>query len=1456
MAKTKARKRRRSSDVSEAEQSSTGKKIRKRQDNEQRHVKKQLDDNSLFGQLMKQAGYVLMADDTPNQINVDQSVFQKELIKAIKRHHEYPEVIEEFTMALQNHLEDPVRLKYSLLQTVTSPDCDSARGSSQDSMIKVLLGIDLLQPRIANILLEKLPEFTEGEEVFDHSDAVNIPHLIMNQFRWLDHIVKSKELVDKMFEVIGITSVAIQREIITCIPEVVEDCHHSEVATQLKEILQQGSQVTVPILDALVNLNLRPELVAEIRLTVLQMLPSADFDDLPVIVKFILQSVTPTDALEVINDVRSNLDFPGNMSAMPTTSPQDRHRNRSSTDTSKGIEVLTLDAIRSAIRFQKCIAEGWMKSIESVSGATEHKVIDVFVLLILHSNGNRRKIVESLVRNKIRCGHFNEELLHTTFSGHTQVVREYFTSVLSLAEILLRSPEPPVASFGCALYKQAFIYFDLYCQQEIVGALVTHIGSGYAGEVDSSLDILSDLVESRPNAMAPFAVFIKGVLDYLDNLSTSQIRKVFWMLSNLAFRNNQDVSLIQDDMHMVIRKQLSSNSSKYKRIGVIGAIAIIHNMAYHGNVETESGDLSESLTTSSIENNNYKQVISLLELVRSSSSKMPESSALFFDELAAIVQKGEMDPKVQKCINESILSDFQDDFVVDIGPEKTNSDAIPIEMMFNLEEGDTEEGIVVNLMPLLQKSEKQSFKANLAGKDKQDERHISPICLSPHFRLLRICEEIEHKGNLEGIDALLGCPIYMFSKDYVDKMDSLTRPEKEMMCTAAFLTLNWFREIINAFASQTDSEMKGKVLSRLQNITEVQQVLEKCLAATPGYVPPLANFDSDEVSVNLLPGQPSTSGVNTKKGRKAKSKKTNLDKENANNTCTQSQLNVTTNTQPDKTSALKDTTTEIDKSSIELSQYRAYFRELDISVFKILNCGLVTKAVLDTDMHTKETTVLQIQPPQLEFLLEDLSGKLDHALIASASKRRTFLKTKTDKNTGFSHLDQYSSVDIAKKTIKLLPALCDHLESASGFFQALMADNDGLIDGPGMHTDEAQLIARCFHLLLQSLNSLFSWCGFVMSENRSLLKNALSILTSRIKATGTTQVTIHELLKQSFQYLENFSSSVTHIKSAVTLMKLLSALNERNGQDDFTEKLATLSESLLKREWFSLDGQKEKGSKFNEHLQLLIKMYVSYSADTLAAIENLATVGVTQLINADQTGCSETYPTLTRNSFPSFYRLMLIELVDVVKKFPIMKSSDSDQVKVQRLIRWDLAIKILYVLVSLIKVFDGRVNLASILKYGRMFVEIFVRQCMPMLDNIFRHHREDVQGLLKNLQQSTRTLQHMCSHTKVLKDVSLTNHVPPLKKCLEVFVYRVKAMLAMHKCHDAFWIGNLKNRDLQGEEILSQVSRRDDDESEDEDMPDDDDDDDSDVTMEEESVASNEADVQGGDHENELSEVY
>lgn len=47
--------------------------------------------------------------------------------------------------------------------------------------------------------------------------------------------------------------------------------------------------------------------------------------------------------------------------------------------------------------------------------------------------------------------------------------------------------------------------------------------------------------------------------------------------------------------------------------------------------------------------------------------------------------------------------------------------------------------------------------------------------------------------------------------------------------------------------------------------------------------------------------------------------------------------------------------------------------------------------------------------------------------------------------------------------------------------------------------------------------------------------------------------------------------------------------------------------------------------------------------------------------------------------------------------------------------------------------------------------------------------------------------------------------VPLMKKTLEAFIFTVKAMLNQHGVLNAFWVGNLKHRNLRGEVIASQI---------------------------------------------------
>uniref|UniRef100_A0A4W6F7F9 FA complementation group D2 n=1 Tax=Lates calcarifer TaxID=8187 RepID=A0A4W6F7F9_LATCA len=1302
---------------------------------------------SVFNVFLREAGVTLKQGGTSNEIGVDQVVFQKRIQQQLRKSPRFPGIVQDFITGLESHSEDPERFRNCLLPCVPQLS-DGDASSFQESLLRMLLGIEILitQTNIAG------------------DGGLSIPRIIINQLKWLDRVVDSKELAAKLMELVSVAPVEVQRDIITSLPEILEDSQHNDIARELNTLLQTNTQLTVPILDALSSLNLSSSLLTEVREAVMATLAAVQLEDLPVVVKFILHSVSASDAYEVVNNLRKKLELEQCVLPPVLQASQSRMKNKAAAvrsapaaGSSQDSVTLILDGIKSAVRFQKTISEAWLK------------VIDLLVLLILHStNANQsRRGAERIMKVKVRTGMIQEALLQKTFRDYSQV--GYFSSILALAQSLLRSPDPCVVPFGGHMYRLSFTVFDSYCQQEVVGSLVTHVCSGVCVEVDMALELLCGLVTEKPSEMALYAVFVKGILDYMDNLTPQQIRRLFHLLSRLAFGPQQQASHIQVHSHTFMGRRYPS-VFEFNRFSDF--IVVLPPRIY--NWRFMDCRYAHACVFGLV------QVTALLELVRSSSESSPEAAALYYDELANLIMTSTLDPQVQENIAKSVLDDFQNDFVVDLGPEITGSFPFPARVMYNLDEEESQGGIAINLLPLLAKDIQS-----------KGEQRVSPLCLSPFFRLLRLCEEKQHHGDLEEIDALLGCPLILTEMDVVEKIDSLSKAEKEFFCTLLFHTINWFREVINAFCRQKETEMKMKVMTRLQNITYLQTLLEKALAGTPGYVPPVANFDGE-----------STEGVmlsTTAPANKAKKDGTGKKRKAPGKSSSDSSSLLDETTEADETQQPEKEKEKEIRQGVSLVSYRPFFRELDMEVLSVLQCGLLSCSLLDSELNTKVQEEVLLGSAELVFLLEDMLRKLEFSLTAGPAKRAPFLKVQKKISVGFSHLQQRSPKDIASCCVQLLPALCSHLENCHNHFQTLLSENNGVVDGPATDVQEHQLMSSSYQLLLQVLNTTFS--------QRSLLKKALGVLAERLKE-GRYNPSLLPLFRHSVEYLLNFRSTMPNLSTALCLSQLLSTVSEKGGNPaTYREQTASLVKGFLCQAWVTANGERERGNKFNEALHTLLSIYLEHVDDVLKAVEEIAGEGVPELINASKDESSTSWPTLNRQTFLVFYKVMMAELEKAVRRIPAGKISDDTEVHLLNCLPSNL----------FMQVFDSRPVLNVCLKYGRLFLESFLKLGMPLLDYSFKRHKEDVQNLLKTFQLSTRQLHHMCGHSKLHQDTSLTNHVPALKKSLELFVYRVKATLTLNNCQEAFWMGNLKNRNLKGEEILSQRSQGSDDDEDEED---------------------------------------
>ena len=133
---------------------------------------------------------------------------------------------------------------------------------------------------------------------------------------------------------------------------------------------------------------------------------------------------------------------------------------------------------------------------------------------------------------------------------------------------------------------------------------------------------------------------------------------------------------------------------------------------------------------------------------------------------------------------------------------------------------------------------------------------------------------------------------------------------------------------------------------------------------------------------------------------------------------------------------------------------------------------------------------------------------------------------------------------------------------------------------------------------------------------------------------------------------------------------------------------------------------------------------------------------------------------------------------------------------------------------------------------------------MTLIEKNFSKNKTDSIHLIKSLQKATRTLQRICNEVRQSENVAMVKHVPLVKKCLADLITRVKAMCVANNCPEVFTVATLKNKNVQGEEILEQEEKEEEEEMGDEEEDGGDEDD-----------GQNETDVEGEEEEEEEEEI-
>ncbi|KAK8517816.1 hypothetical protein V6N12_016656 [Hibiscus sabdariffa] len=720
----------------------------------------------------------------------------------------------------------------------------SSHGSSfgptrNESLVRHLLLVAPIQLDLQIMLLEKLPEYFDivpGDSQPSLSLEDDVARLIINQFRWLDFVVDPSSFTDKLLQVLSICPLHLKKEIIGSLPEIIGDQNNKTVIDSLEQMLHEDPSVIVPVLDSFSNLNLDDQLQEQVITIALSCIRTIDAEHMPCLLRFLLLSATQQNVRRIISQIREHLKFV----RIPHNHIMQKNKLKGKVLVDNA-EASILDALRSSLQFKSLLCQEILKELNGLEKPRDHKVIDIWLLVLLYTNGESvRKNIEKVFKKKVILGCIQEVMLDQCICGNKELAQEYFVAFLSLAEYILACKEQKARDFGIYMYTLLFEEFaGTYSRQEVLGALVTHVGSAVSFEVSSALQIMVSLATKHARELIPLSSHINGILDYLEGLTVENLYKVYEVFSHMALlaRSNADSSgsSTANELFIIVRKQVSHPDLKYKKMGLIGILKIVSCL----------GGESNATLSSPFEKSNIDEAVELLETGLESCKQSCLSLIFFYDELTAILQSNTLHPVIMDWIGKH-LGEFESLFLSDLDggqlPSRISYCGLEGELWMNLD-GEVSP-ICLNILPLVSSSQ---YELGIFSC-----RNASLQFLPANFHLLSAVERLTNQGSLGGIDALLGCPMLLPSYKYFSEAEwqSLTGKQKQIICLSLYYAVNWIRELLNAFCTQVDGrfqftsqstkeDVMQKLSKRMRNLVFLESLLNHSIRMCPVALPQL-----------------------------------------------------------------------------------------------------------------------------------------------------------------------------------------------------------------------------------------------------------------------------------------------------------------------------------------------------------------------------------------------------------------------------------------------------------------------------------------------------------------------------------------------------------------------------------------------------------------------------------------
>ncbi|WKY05092.1 hypothetical protein Q1695_005819 [Nippostrongylus brasiliensis] len=955
-------------------------------------------------------------------------------------------------------------------------------------------------------------------------------------------------------------------------------------------------------------------------------------------------------------------------------------------------------------------------------------------------------------------------------------------SIIAISQQCLWSTKVEAKHFGAKLLREIFVSLPKH-RELVLKTLLSHTVQS-DGESEAVLREFSEIVESNSDAVEPFVGMISKYFFVLERMSLNNVKRFFRAVLRLYAARPQTATH-KSNLNVMIPLFLRSANNAHLIFGVVGALIKLETALLLENSTDREDDVRDSLK--------------LIDDARSSSTYV---RVCCYTELAEVLRV------CNGCSRSAAMSQWLTVFI-----EEFRSDFFTES---HVASSDLECDRYVN----------SDTKLWLKCSDGQSLGEAIPL-LEAVMEAIRLQEKWPSADTMEASQRDRWFRILFALNANVSIED--VEPESKEACDKLFRVIQWIRTLFNVFAEEKACQnVDCAVLDELWSkkfllMFECQKQLHNKVKAIGQWtLPDRTPLSMMTIVATELKKKPSKRAPKRKRARQGD------DAEPVEDI-----LPPTQALQP-----VEGDVKRCSGKSVALARMISFMKTMRLPVVvKLLKLMqekrratiFLTEHLLDILLLNIKFQLMQEKRRATIFLTEHLLDILKQ--ICPRIGKRTVPWATCDASVTGLHGDVTA---IFNEVEKLLPILWSTFAKTVSYFR-------DLLNSSAVITTEQEVVeqlAELFRLCLATIEHLFSWnhlsplpsdSDAVTSRKRIRREKLMEMIEHRIIQEDGERNAGSEAEASVYRYLVDICDIVPNVGVALTLLDCVSVFLAPS--EELNNKMARHTLGFLKREWTDREGKPIKGATLTTAVRKILSHYlrlrpVNYR---LCAIQWILAKKLAELVpheekrkskvyeqdsydpDLNERDTSQIFACFTRATFGTIYKVLFVHMNDALSA----ELGHSSELVMRRaavdeyLRTWSIAAGCVSLFGLMLRVRELRSTslLVTAIKEGRRFLSMMCNKSstfMYLLEDKSRLARvtDHVVEIIKSVQIGNRNFQNICVHAKANRSNILLKLVPDFRVTNERWMRAIQVKFAGINCQDAFEIGLLKSRDINGEEIV------------------------------------------------------